>query len=129
MAPLLEPAADERLGLRAVVRHGVFTNTGDGLNLVHAGDLIKLSFGLAGNRGLDILAAGSPSSTAVSCPSWTPHSVKEQSLPTGLSYNPATKHYLVGWQTQSAWAGTCRRFDLQLKDGTAVHSATFQFFA
>jgi len=96
------------------------------LNLVHAGDLIKISFGLGGNKGLNV--ADSIDSTPVSCPSWAPHSVKESSLPVGLSYNAATKHYLYGWQTSGAWAGTCRRFDLQLKDGT-THSATFQFFA
>jgi hypothetical protein len=101
------------------------------LNLVHAGDLIKLGFGLQGNRGSDIFAAGSPSSVAVSCPAWTPHSVPAGGAGTtaGLSYGVASGHYTYGWQTDSGWAGTCRQFQLQLKDGTAVHSATFQFFS
>src|SRR3954471_14175539 len=101
------------------------------LNLVHAGDLIKLGFGLQGNRGSDIFAAGSPSSVAVSCPAWTPHSVPAGGSGTtaGLSYGGASGHYTYGWQTDPSWAGTCRQFQLQLKDGTSAHSATFMFFA
>ena len=102
------------------------------LNLVHAGDLIKLGFGLQGNSGSDIFAAGgSPSSVAVSCPSWTPHSVNAagSGATAGLSFGVASGHYTYGWQTDSSWAGTCRQFQLQLKDGTTAHSATFMFFA
>jgi hypothetical protein len=100
------------------------------LNLVHAGDLIKLGFGLDGNRGLDVFADGSPSWTPISCPSWTPHSVKASpSTPTGLTYSASSGHYAYGWQTNSAWAGTCERFSLQLKDGTAPHTADFMFFS
>ena len=52
------------------------TNTEDSkLNLVHAGDLIKLGFGLNGDRGLNVLAHASPSVGPVACPSWTPHTV------------------------------------------------------
>jgi X-Pro dipeptidyl-peptidase len=101
------------------------------LNLVHAGDLIKLGFGLNGDRGLDVLAAGSPTSVQVPCPSWTPHSVPAAgagAVP-GLSFGIASGHYSYGWQTDSAWAGTCREFQLQLNDGTAAHTAIFMFFA
>ena len=44
----------------------------------------------------------------------------------GLSYGVASGHYTYGWQTQAAWAGTCRQFSLQLNDGTAPHAATFR---
>ena len=44
------------------------------LNLVHAGDLIKLGFGLDGDRGLNMFAGGFPTSVAIPCPAWTPHS-------------------------------------------------------
>jgi len=98
------------------------------LNLVHAGDLIKLGFGLNGNQGLSI---GSFSSSPVSCPSWTPHSVKAAGAgtQTGLVYGASSSHYYYGWQTSSGWAGTCRQFSLQLNDGTVAHTAIFQFFA
>jgi hypothetical protein len=100
------------------------------LNLVHAGDLIKLGFGLDGNRGTDIFAAGSPSSVPVSCPAWAPHSVPAAGAGTnpGLSFGVASGHYSYGWQTSGTWAGTCREFQLQLKDGS-LHTATFMFFA
>ena len=107
------------------------TNTGSGLNLVHAGDIIKLGFTLNGNFGLSILAAGSPSSVPVSCPSETPHLVAgaHEGTPTGLFYGASSSHYSYGWETSAAWAGTCRQFSLQLNDGTSPHTAVFEFFA
>src|SRR3954453_9764289 len=51
------------------------TDTGGGLNLVHAGDLVKLGFSLNGDRGLGVFAGGFPTSTPVACPPDTPHSV------------------------------------------------------
>jgi Peptidase family M1 domain len=98
------------------------------LNLVHAGDLIKIGFGLDGDRGPSV---GTFSSTAVPCPMWLPHSVKNAGAgtPTGLTFSASSGHYSYGWQTSSAWAGTCRQFSLQLNDGTAPHTATFEFFS
>jgi photosystem II stability/assembly factor-like uncharacterized protein len=106
-------------------------NEGSGLNLVHAGDLIKLGFSLHGNFGLSILADGSPSSVPITCP---PDSVflvagAHEGTPTGLFYGANSSHYSYGWQTDSAWAGTCRRFSLSLNDGTPAHTAVFMFFA
>jgi len=99
---------------------------------VHAGDLIKLGFSLHGDHGLGVLAAGSPSSVPVACPSWTPHLVAgaHEGTPSGLFYGLGSSHYSYGWQTDSAWAGTCRQFSLALNDGTSQpHLATFMFFA
>ena len=100
------------------------------LNLVHAGDLIDLSFGLGGNHGLDVFAAGSPSSAPISCPAWAPHSIKAAPAgsTSGLSSSSASGHYRYGWQTDAGWAGTCRRFTLSLNDGTAPRTADFSFF-
>jgi hypothetical protein len=107
---------------------GPVSNSGDGLNLVHAGDLVKLGFTLGGNFGLSI---GSFSSAPVSCPAEAPHLVSgaHEGTASGLSFGPASSHYSYGWQTDAAWAGTCRQFSLQLNDGTAPHLATFMFFA
>jgi hypothetical protein len=104
------------------------SNSGDGLNLVHAGELIKVGFTLGGNFGLSI---GSFSSTPVACPSDTPHLVDgaHEGTPSGLSFPPTASHYSYGWQTDAAWAGSCRQFSLQLNDGTPPHLATFMFFA
>jgi hypothetical protein len=46
-----------------------------------------------------------------------------------LSFGVASGHYTYGWQTDPGWAGTCRQFSLQLNDGTAPHTAVFQFFS
>jgi hypothetical protein len=104
------------------------SNSGSGLNLVHAGDLIKVGFSLNGNQGLSI---GTFSSAPVSCPAETPHSVSgaHEGTPSGLFFGAASAHYSYGWQTDAAWAGTCRQFSLQLNDGTPPHLATFMFFA
>jgi photosystem II stability/assembly factor-like uncharacterized protein len=99
------------------------------LNLVHAGDLILLKFGLAGNQGPNVLD-GTPSSVQITCPAGTPHSVPAAPAGSsaGLTYNAANSQYRFGWQTDAGWAGTCRRFSLSLNDGTAPHTADFSFF-
>ncbi|HSS81485.1 MAG TPA: PxKF domain-containing protein, partial [Gaiellaceae bacterium] len=68
----------------------------------------------------------------ITCPSWPPHSIPAAGAgtPTGLSFGAASGHYSYGWQTSNTWAGTCRRFQLQLNDGTAtLHTADFMFFS
>ena len=55
--------------------------------------------------------------------------MRTRARPSGLVYGLGSSHYFYGWETSAAWAGTCRQFQLQLNDGTAVHSATFMFFA
>ena len=107
------------------------SNEADGvLNLVHAGDLVKLKFGLGSATSLDVLGRGSPASVPVACPAWTPHTVgASPGTPLGLSYGVASPNYAFGWQTDVGWAGTCRRFQLQLNDGTPPHTAVFMFFA
>ncbi|MGZ4258050.1 MAG: PxKF domain-containing protein, partial [Gaiellaceae bacterium] len=135
-------ATDKAGNVTTVTRHysvhyawnGFFApikNEGGGLNLVHAGDLIKLGFGLNGNHGLSILAAGSPSSVQVTCPSGSVFLVSgaHEGTPSGLVYGAGASHYSYGWQTDPAWAGTCRQFSLQLNDGTPAHTAVFEFFA
>ena len=97
------------------------------LNLVHAGDLIKVGFGLNGNQGA---TPGTVTSSTVACPSWAPHSVSAggQGTTAGFSFGVASGHYTYGWLTSSTWAGSCRQFKLTLNDGS-VHTAVFMFFA
>ena len=109
---------------------GPIGNEGDSsLNLVHAGDLIKIGFGLNGDRGLDVLA--SVTSVQVACPAWTPHTVPAAGAGAteGLAFGVASFHYVYGWKTDAAWVGTCREFQLALNDGTAARAAVFMFFA
>ena len=99
------------------------------LNLVHAGDLIKVGFGLNGDRGLGVLA--SVGSVPVACPAWTPNPLHAAGAGAGagLAYGASSAHYTYGWQTNAGWAGTCHQFQLQLNDGTPARTAVFMFFA
>jgi hypothetical protein len=76
-----------------------------------------------------VLAAGSPDSVGVPCPSWPLKTIKSAGGGTsaGLGYSSTTGNYTYGWQTDAGWAGTCRQFRLATNDGTAAHSAVFEF--
>jgi len=99
------------------------------INQRHAGAAVPLKFSLSGNQGLKILAPGSPSSVQVSCsseaPIGTPLPVSSPGH-SGLTYDASSDTYTFVWKTDRAWAGTCRRIDLTLNDGT-THSAQMRF--
>ena len=113
--------------------HGFFQPVDNGgvLNAVNAGRAIPVKFDLSGNQGLDLFAAGFPASTAISCNGGTATDLLEETTTAGsssLSYadgQPYGQYHYV-WKTDKAWAGTCRRLDLKLVDGT-THSALFKF--
>jgi len=44
----------------------------------------------------------------------------------GLVYDPGSDTYVYIWNTNKAWAGTCRELDVRLNDGTD-HLVDFQF--
>jgi hypothetical protein len=44
----------------------------------------------------------------------------------GLSYQAQKDKYTYAWQTDTAWAGTCRQVTLTLNDGTQ-YVAYFQY--
>ncbi|MBY8875603.1 M36 family metallopeptidase [Micromonospora sp. PLK6-60] len=109
------------------------------LNTVVAGDAVPMKFTLATNRGLDILASGSPYSRLVDCdtlrtvnpdgsitPRPTPVAARNPGG-AGLSAN-ANGQYNYPWKTDPAWAGTCREFVLTLDDGYQ-HRAYFRFIS
>ena len=99
------------------------------VNKRNAGAAVPLKFSLSGNQGLGILAAGSPSSVQVSCQSKAPIGtpvLASGSGNSGLTYDASTDTYTFVWKTDQSWAGTCRRLDLTLDDGT-THSAQMQF--
>ena len=98
------------------------------LNIVTAGKAIPVKFSLGGDQGLDIFAAGYPSSTVITCGSTAGDAV-EQTVTAGsssLSYDASTDQYIYVWKTERAWAGTCRTLVLKLNDGT-FHRANFKF--
>jgi hypothetical protein len=99
------------------------------VNQVKAGSAVPVQFGLGADLGSDILAAGSPKSSAVSCTNLaSPSEVTAASAAgsSGLQYDPATNMYTYVWKTDKSWAGTCRQLTVELADGT-THLALFAF--
>jgi hypothetical protein len=99
------------------------------VNAAKAGSGIKIQFSRAGNRGLNVIASGSPVSglLAGACNVAGSPTAVTQAIPAiDLRYDPTTDQYAYSWQTDAAWAGTCRQFSMLLSDGS-VHLAHFQF--
>jgi len=98
-------------------------------NEMKAGQAAPVKFSLGGNQGLNIFAAGSPSSIQISCNSSDPIVPVEETETAGqssLSYDSASDRYKYTWKTESSWKNTCRQLTVTLRDGT-VHTAKFKF--
>jgi len=98
------------------------------VNVAKAGSSVPIKFSLTGYQGMDILAAGSPSSRAVSCDDSASPDVLEQTITagsSGLSYDATSDRYSYVWKTDKAWSG-CRELMVRLSDGS-VHTAEFRF--
>jgi predicted extracellular nuclease len=98
-------------------------------NVVKAGQLVPVKFSLSGDRGLDIFAAGSPTSVVVPCPTSASVDLVQEvaaAAASTLVYDPVTDRYIFTWRTQKAWADTCRQLVITLTDGTQ-HRANFMF--
>ncbi|HEU4450119.1 MAG TPA: Xaa-Pro dipeptidyl-peptidase [Gaiellaceae bacterium] len=99
------------------------------LNDARAGSVERMSFSLNGDRGLDVLADGSPASREVDCGTLAPlGALAPTRTPASqpFSYAPQSDRYVYPWQTEREWVGTCREFVLTLRDGTA-HPAYLRF--
>lgn len=99
------------------------------LNVVTAGKAIPVKFSLSGNKGLNIFAAGSPSTTSISCDSSAPQDDIEETVNAGgssLSYTASSDQYNYVWKTENSWKNTCRQLVVRLNDGTE-HRANFKF--
>jgi hypothetical protein len=104
-------------------------DNGSVLNVVKAGSAVPVKFSLGGNFGLNIMAANSPASGAVTCSSSEPPDAIEETVTAGgssLSYDATTNQYTYVWKTDKAWANTCRQLHVKLTDGTD-HVADFKF--
>jgi 6-phosphogluconolactonase (cycloisomerase 2 family) len=92
-------------------------------SVVRAGDAIPIVFSLGADRGLNVLANGSPTSVRVDCEhpgQATGGEPAASQSGRGLRFHSWTGHYVFTWQTRSAWAGTCRTFVLRLRDGSVA---------
>ncbi len=96
------------------------------VNSTLAGNTIPITFSLSGDKGLNIFAAGSPSSQQVNCMTGTPigASTPATASSTLIFFGGQYSYY---WVTSSAWAGTCRTFSMTLRDGT-TRTLNFSFY-
>ena len=71
-------------------------------------------------RGADLAGQARPRAAAAE--------VEEQAADTnsGLSYDARSDQYNYGWKSDKAYAGTCRRFELNLNDGSS-HTFVIRF--
>ncbi len=119
----LDPIAYEFSGFLSPV------DNAPAVNSMKAGAAIPVRFSLGGDFGLDVLAAGSPTSQSISCDGSAPVDPVEQTVSagsSGLGYDPASDTYTYVWKTNKAWAGTCRELVLTFDDGT-FRSLLFTF--
>lgn len=99
------------------------------VNVVKAGQAIPVKFSLGGDQGLNIFAAGFPTSSAISCGDAAVGDDVEQTVTAGsssLSYDAATGNYTYVWKTEKTWAGNCRQLRLKLANDS-VYVAHFRF--
>ena len=98
-------------------------------NEMKAGQAAPVKFSLGGNQGLNIFAAGSPSSIQISCSTSNPIAPVAETETAGnssLTYDAASDQYKYVWKTETSWQNTCRQLIVTLRDGT-VHQANFKF--
>ena len=98
------------------------------VNEIKAGQAAPVKFSLGGNQGLNIFAAGSPSSVQVNCNTSAPIDAVEETETAGssfLTYDATTDRYKYVWKTENSWKNTCRQLTVTLRDGT-VHIALFK---
>jgi hypothetical protein len=92
---------------------------------LEAGEKVPVKFSLSGNHGLGILAADSPTWTHVDCATGAPLGARATGTST-LSYLAGNDRYQLHVATEDSWAGTCRRLEVSLDDGT-THEASIRF--
>jgi hypothetical protein len=99
------------------------------LNAAKGGSAVPLKFSLGGDQGLNVIAAGYPTSQQVKCTTLEPVGQASPIKPagqSGLSYAAGNGWYSYVGKTDKGWAGTCRVLTLQLDDATQ-YLAYFQF--
>ncbi|HSD03976.1 MAG TPA: PxKF domain-containing protein [Gaiellales bacterium] len=104
---------------------GFFTRP---LTHAHAGRVIPVAFSLGGNFGDHVVAPGYPVSAPVTCGSADVPAGGDpvRLVGGGVHYFRWWGRYVLLWQTDRAWAGTCRAFILKLDDGS-THAFVVRF--
>jgi hypothetical protein len=102
------------------------------LNVAKAGNGIPVKWRLLDSSGQpvrDLGAIASIASQRTACSTSAAEDVLETVVSgssAGLRYDAATEQFIFNWQSYKSWAGTCRRLQVMLADGT-YHEANFKF--
>ena len=92
------------------------------LNRVAAGTAIRITFGVGGFEGYDLLVGGAPTSSFYPCDNGSSRSAGVQptvdASSSTLTYAPASHEYTYTWKTDGAWAGACRELTFTFRDGS-----------
>ncbi len=97
------------------------------VNSEKAGSAIPVKFGLSGDHGLAVFAAGYPKLQTVACGTSVPQGAAYQTAGSdSLSYAKGADRYQFVWKTEKSLANTCGLLEVKLIDGTS-HYASFQF--
>jgi hypothetical protein len=96
-------------------------------NVLKAGKGVTVKFSLGGYQGMDIFAAGYPSSSQIACGTTAQDAIETVYTFTAnsLMYDVINDQYIFKWKTEASWTG-CRTLVIKLIDGT-FHYANFQF--
>jgi hypothetical protein len=99
------------------------------INAETPGWTIPVKFALAGSNAVltDVLAAGYPQSSPVSCSSPSLLTIGDPTSPAPSSSGSASDEYHYNWKTSKSWSG-CRELIVRLVDGS-YHQAVFDFGA
>ena len=97
------------------------------VNRATAAEAVKVIFGLGGDFGPAVLAAGSPASQRTDCTTGAPIGPVELTASTDkkvtLRYDKKAQTYTYNWKTVRAWDGTCRQLILTFSDGSTAEAA------
>ena len=100
------------------------------LNHAVAGTAVRITFGMGGFEGYDLLAEGSPISRYYACENGTEGPADVQAgidaSASSLVYGPTTHSYVYTWKTDASWAGSCRELTFTFRD-TSSRSVLFDF--
>jgi len=100
------------------------------LNRAVAGTAIRITFGMDGFQGNDLLADGLPTSSSYPCEDGANGPADIQAAAdasrSSLVYAPAAHAYIYTWKTDASWAGTCRELTFTFRDRSS-RSGLFDF--
>jgi hypothetical protein len=100
-------------------------------NSVKAGSVVPMKWQLLDAAGLyiaDIASLTGTTQSAIACDAAPVDAIEQTVSPGGtvFRYDSTANQFIYNWQTAATWVGTCRIFQITLKDGN-VKQAKFQF--